>query len=60
MVGMSSAAAAQIQHTHSEGPMMYNGMIDCFVKTVRHEGYGALFKVREAFRPLGHGESADG
>merc|ERR1712146_247474 len=44
MVGMSTAAAAAIQHTHSEGPMMYNGMIDCFVKTVRYEGVSALFK----------------
>mmetsp|Transcript_34467 Transcript_34467/g.97658 ORF Transcript_34467/g.97658 Transcript_34467/m.97658 type:complete len:319 (-) Transcript_34467:139-1095(-) len=44
MVGMSTAAAAQIQHTHSEGPMMYNGMMDCFAKTIRYEGASALFK----------------
>jgi len=44
MVGMQNAAMAQIQHTHSEGPMLYTGMIDCFVKTVRHEGTTALFK----------------
>ena len=24
-------------------PMRYTGMVDCFVKTVRHEGVGALF-----------------
>ena len=23
---------------------VYTGMVDCFVQTVRHEGFGALFK----------------
>jgi hypothetical protein len=27
--------------------VVYTGMLDCFVKTVRHEGWSALFKVGE-------------
>jgi hypothetical protein len=45
MVGMKEAAASTISHTHIEGPMNYTGMMDCFMKTVRYEGFGALFKV---------------
>mmetsp|Transcript_40431 Transcript_40431/g.72625 ORF Transcript_40431/g.72625 Transcript_40431/m.72625 type:complete len:322 (-) Transcript_40431:172-1137(-) len=44
MVGMKEAAASTISHTHIEGPMNYTGMMDCFMKTVRYEGFGALFK----------------
>lgn len=34
MAGGSAAAA----------PVVYTGMVDCFVKTIQHEGVGALFK----------------
>ena len=26
--------------------MVYNGMVDCFMQTVREEGFKALFKVQ--------------
>lgn len=38
-----AAALADKEMAKAAGEMRYNGMIDCFIKVVRHEGVGALF-----------------
>ena len=38
--GAKALAEGEAKHL---AEMRYTGMVDCFVKTVRHEGVGALF-----------------
>ncbi len=38
--------AKTLHHTGSGEAYVYTGMMDCFVRTVREEGFRALFKVR--------------
>ncbi len=40
------------------GSVAYKGMVDCFVRTVREEGWQALFKVPRPASPLGPGQSS--
>ena len=43
---MSSWQAASPLHAaEGESSVAYKGMVDCFVRTVREEGWQALFKV---------------
>lgn len=37
-----------VKQLHAEGGKVavYNGMMDCFAKTIKEEGFMALFKVR--------------
>lgn len=42
MVGWKDAAS--VVKGEGKSAMEYNGMIDAFRKTVRHEGFGALYK----------------
>ncbi|KAL6126278.1 hypothetical protein ACLB2K_074329 [Fragaria x ananassa] len=44
MVGWSHAASVVAGEGRSKAPLEYTGMIDAFRKTVRHEGFGALYK----------------
>jgi solute carrier family 25 phosphate transporter 23/24/25/41 len=44
MVGWKDAASIVTGDGRSKAPLEYNGMIDTFRKTVRHEGFGALYK----------------
>ncbi|KAJ4823820.1 Mitochondrial adenine nucleotide transporter adnt1 [Turnera subulata] len=44
MVGWKDAASVVIGEGRSKAPLEYNGMIDTFRKTVRHEGFRALYK----------------
>ncbi|WOL01493.1 mitochondrial adenine nucleotide transporter ADNT1-like isoform X1 [Canna indica] len=44
MVGWKDAASVVTGHGKSKAPLEYNGMIDAFRKTVRNEGFGALYK----------------
>lgn len=44
MVGWSNAASVITGDGRSKAPLEYTGMIDAFRKTVRHEGFGALYK----------------
>ncbi|KAH7513813.1 hypothetical protein FEM48_Zijuj11G0022000 [Ziziphus jujuba var. spinosa] len=44
MVGWKDAASVITGDGRSKAPLEYNGMIDAFRKTVRHEGFGALYK----------------
>lgn len=44
MVGWSNAASVVTGDGRSKAPLEYNGMIDAFRKTVRHEGFRALYK----------------
>ncbi|PON71280.1 Mitochondrial carrier protein [Parasponia andersonii] len=44
MVGWNNAASVVTGDGRSKAPLEYTGMIDAFRKTVRHEGFGALYK----------------
>ncbi|GKU87980.1 hypothetical protein SLEP1_g2299 [Rubroshorea leprosula] len=44
MVGWSNAASVVTGDGMSKAPLEYSGMIDAFRKTVRYEGFGALYK----------------
>lgn len=44
MVGWKSAAPVLTPEGTFEAPMQYKGMLDCFSKTVKHEGVSALYK----------------
>ncbi|KAJ6710357.1 SOLUTE CARRIER FAMILY 25 [Salix koriyanagi] len=44
MVGWKGAASIVTGDGRSKAPLEYTGMIDAFSKTVRHEGFGALYK----------------
>lgn len=44
MVGWKDASSVVTGDGMSKAPLEYNGMIDAFRKTVRHEGFGALYK----------------
>ncbi|XP_039116107.1 mitochondrial adenine nucleotide transporter ADNT1 [Dioscorea cayenensis subsp. rotundata] len=44
MVGWNHAASVITGQGMSKAPMEYSGMIDAFRKTVRHEGFRALYK----------------
>ncbi|KAF8413292.1 hypothetical protein HHK36_001270 [Tetracentron sinense] len=44
MVGWKDAASIVTGDGRSKGPREYTGMVDAFRKTVRHEGFGALYK----------------
>ncbi|PQM42545.1 hypothetical protein Pyn_25866 [Prunus yedoensis var. nudiflora] len=45
MVGWKNAASVVVGDGKSKAPLEYTGMVDAFRKTVRHEGFGALYKV---------------
>ncbi|KAL1561944.1 Mitochondrial adenine nucleotide transporter adnt1, variant 2 [Salvia divinorum] len=44
MVGWSNAASIVTGDGRSKAPLEYSGMVDAFRKTVRHEGFRALYK----------------
>uniref|UniRef100_A0A2N9F4U0 Uncharacterized protein n=1 Tax=Fagus sylvatica TaxID=28930 RepID=A0A2N9F4U0_FAGSY len=44
MVGWNNAASVITGDGRSKAPLEYTGMVDAFRKTVRHEGFGALYK----------------
>ena len=44
MVGWKDASSIVTGDGRSKTPIEYNGMVDAFRKTVRHEGFGALYK----------------
>lgn len=44
MVGWSNASPIVAGDGRSKSPLEYTGMIDAFRKTVRHEGFRALYK----------------
>ncbi|KAG2331158.1 hypothetical protein Bca4012_019268 [Brassica carinata] len=44
MVGWKDASSVVTGEGRSKGSLEYNGMVDAFRKTVRHEGFGALYK----------------
>lgn len=44
MVGWKDAASIVIGDGTSQAPTHYTGMVDAFRKTVRHEGFRALYK----------------
>ncbi|KAF3538870.1 hypothetical protein F2Q69_00021315 [Brassica cretica] len=44
MVGWKSASSVVTGEGRSKASVEYNGMVDAFRKTVRHEGFGALYK----------------
>ncbi|XP_019056558.1 PREDICTED: mitochondrial adenine nucleotide transporter ADNT1 isoform X1 [Tarenaya hassleriana] len=44
MVGWKDASSVVTGDGGSKASLEYNGMIDAFRKTVRHEGFGALYK----------------
>ncbi|KAL0826338.1 hypothetical protein Bca101_050015 [Brassica carinata] len=44
MVGWKSASSVVTGEGRSKASLEYNGMVDAFRKTVRHEGLGALYK----------------
>ncbi|XP_061957108.1 mitochondrial adenine nucleotide transporter ADNT1-like [Populus nigra] len=44
MVGWKDAASIVTGDGRSKAPLEYSGMVDAFRKTVRHEGFGALYK----------------
>lgn len=44
MVGWKEASSVVTGDGRGKAPLEYNGMIDAFRKTVRHEGFGALYK----------------
>ncbi len=54
---MSGWQGAKALHADHGNVVVYRGMVDCFVRTVREEGMQALFKVRRA-RGLGPGVCA--
>ncbi|OIW16781.1 hypothetical protein TanjilG_05515 [Lupinus angustifolius] len=44
MVGWNHAASVLTGNEGGKVPLEYTGMVDAFRKTVRHEGFGALYK----------------
>lgn len=44
MVGWNNAASVVIGDGRSKTSLEYTGMVDAFRKTVRYEGFGALYK----------------
>ncbi|XP_038678900.1 mitochondrial adenine nucleotide transporter ADNT1-like isoform X2 [Tripterygium wilfordii] len=44
MVGWKDAASIVTGDGKSRAPIEYHGMVDAFRKTVKHEGFGALYK----------------
>lgn len=44
MVGWNHASSIVTGDGRGKVPLEYNGMVDAFRKTVRHEGFGALYK----------------
>ncbi|KAK9143938.1 hypothetical protein Syun_013338 [Stephania yunnanensis] len=44
MVGWNNASSVITGDGRAKAPLEYTGMIDAFRKTVRYEGYGALYK----------------
>lgn len=44
MVGWKDAASVVTGEGSSKAAVEYTGMVDAFRKTVRHEGFGALYK----------------
>ncbi|XP_074568112.1 mitochondrial adenine nucleotide transporter ADNT1-like [Curcuma longa] len=44
MVGWKDAASVVTGKGKSKAPLEYTGMVDAFRNTVRHEGFGALYK----------------
>ncbi|EEF51317.1 mitochondrial adenine nucleotide transporter ADNT1 [Ricinus communis] len=44
MVGWKDAASVITGDGKTKAPLEYTGMVDAFRKTVRHEGFGALYK----------------
>ncbi|XP_009352376.1 mitochondrial adenine nucleotide transporter ADNT1 [Pyrus x bretschneideri] len=44
MVGWKDAASVVVGDGKSRASLEYTGMVDAFRKTVRHEGFGALYK----------------
>ncbi|KAI8546227.1 hypothetical protein RHMOL_Rhmol07G0101000 [Rhododendron molle] len=44
MVGWKDAASVVTGDGKSKAPLEYSGMVDAFRQTVRHEGFGALYK----------------
>ncbi|GMH29762.1 hypothetical protein Nepgr_031605 [Nepenthes gracilis] len=44
MVGWRDASSVVVGDGRSKAPVEYSGMIDAFTKTVRHEGFRALYK----------------
>ncbi|CAA2934281.1 mitochondrial adenine nucleotide transporter ADNT1 [Olea europaea subsp. europaea] len=44
MVGWTNASSIVAGDGRNKAPLEYNGMIDAFRKTVRHEGFRALYK----------------
>ncbi|KAK6947893.1 Mitochondrial substrate/solute carrier [Dillenia turbinata] len=44
MVGWKDAASVVTGDGRTKAPLEYNGMVDAFRKTVRYEGFGALYK----------------
>ncbi|KAF8107128.1 hypothetical protein N665_0126s0046 [Sinapis alba] len=44
MIGWKDASSVVTGEGRSKGALEYNGMVDAFRKTVRHEGFGALYK----------------
>ena len=51
MSGWQGASALHTAESGS-GSVAYKGMVDCFVRTVREEGWQALFKVPRPRHPL--------
>lgn len=43
---VSGWQGARELHSDHGSVVAYRGMMDCFARTVREEGFGALFKVR--------------
>jgi len=43
---VSGWQGARELHSDHGSVVVYRGMVDCFVRTVREEGFQALFKVR--------------
>ena len=45
--GWQGAGSSAVHSAESEGgSVAYKGMVDCFVRTVKEEGWQALFKVQ--------------
>ena len=60
MVGWNNAASVLTGDGRSKAALEYNGMVDAFRKTVRHEGFRALYKglipnsVKVSLNPVSH------
>jgi hypothetical protein len=53
-VQMSGWQGARALHAEEGHAVVYKGMVDCFVRTVREEGFRALFKVTLQFCDVLH------